>query len=303
MKRTQARHTYGIGEWYGRLFTGLSSDERRRLARMQSQPRDKRRRIPCPFRSTPEGEVACSKEGGVCSLRKYQETRQGVIVPEGPEGNLCTTCPSRFHEGRMVFHWIADTLLGCEDPIVLGEIDFLQGAEGEAVGRIDNILVHPDLEPLRWCALEMQAVYFSGAAMRSEYEHLSRSKAEALELPHGKRRPDYRSSGPKRLMPQLQIKVPTLRRWGQKMAIVVDESFFAAMGDMEQVDDVSNGDIVWFVVGYDVTGTAAQIAARELVVTTLESSVVGLTGGQPVSKEEFEASIRERVVREPGGAE
>lgn len=303
MKRTEERHTYGIGEWYGRLFTRLSSDERRRLARMQSQPREKRPEISCPFRSTPEREVVCSKEGGVCSLRKYQQTRQGVIVPEGPEGNLCTTCPSRFHEGEIVFNWIADTLLGCRDPIVLGETEFLQGPEGKAVGKIDNILVHPELEALQWCALEMQAVYFSGAAMRNEYQHLSRSKGEPLELPDGKRHPDYRSSGPKRLMPQLQIKVPTLRRWGKKMAIVVDESFFAAMGNMERVDDIWNGDIVWFVVGYDETETAAEIAAREFVVTTLESSVFGLTGGEPVSKEEFEASIRERVAREAGGAE
>ncbi len=34
---------------------------------------------------------------------------------------------------------------------------------------------------------------------------------------------------------------------------------------------------------------------RSICVTTLESSVVGLTAGEPVSKEEFEAAIRDKV--------
>lgn len=87
------------------------------------------------------------------------------------------------------------------------------------------------------------------------------------------------------------------------MAVVVDESFFEALGAMERVSDIWNGDIVWFVVGYDEKETRAEIAPRQFVVTTLEASVTGLTGGEPVSKEEFEAAIRDRAARRTERAE
>ncbi len=284
---TNGRETYGIGEWYGRLLTSMGPEERRRLANARD--------MECPFRSTAEERQPCTKQGGVCSIRKYVATDGGAQPAPGVEGTLCTTCPYRFEEGRAIYAWIGETLLGTPSPIVLGEFGFLRSPEGQYVGQIDGILVHPRLDPLNWCALEKQAVYFSGDSMGREFTQLGRSAATTLPFPAGRRRPDFRSSGPKRLMPQLQIKVPTLRRWGRKMAVVVDESFFGAMGRMEQVDHVSNGDILWFVVGYAETIGAMTLVPRNVYVTTLESSVVGLTAGEPVSKEDFETAIRERV--------
>lgn len=81
------------------------------------------------------------------------------------------------------------------------------------------------------------------------------------------------------------------------MAVVVDEPFFRAMGEMETVDHVSNGDIVWFVVGYEECDGCMKLTERDLAVTTLETSVVGLTGGTPVSKAEFEAAILKKLPR------
>ncbi|MDQ2898994.1 MAG: hypothetical protein M3Y07_04240, partial [Acidobacteriota bacterium] len=68
----------------------------------------------------------------------------------------------------------------------------------------------------QWCAAETQAVYFSGDNMRKDFVALSGIYSEELPFPVGKRHPDDRSSGPKRLMPQLQTKVPSLRRWARK---------------------------------------------------------------------------------------
>ncbi len=102
----------------------------------------------------------------------------------------------------------------------------------------------PKDHPMQWCAVEVQAVYFSGNKMSVEFDSLIASKGVA-KMPVENRRPDYRSSGPKRLMPQLQIKVPTLRRWGKKMVVVVDASFFESMGEMATVNELSNSDIVW----------------------------------------------------------
>lgn len=289
---------HGIGEWYGRAFTALTVDERRRFANIQRLKPSERPDMPCPFQSHSDKVVSCSKAGGVCSLRRYCLTDHGVEPADDLSCGLCATCPSRFEEDDLIYRWIGTELLCTPEPAVLGEIDFLEDPQGNKVGRIDSILVHPGLDNrLEWCALEKQAVYFSGAAMTNEFNMLLEQEVEGIPYPVGRRRPDFRSSGPKRLMPQLQIKVPTLRRWGKKMAVVVDEPFFSSMGEMETVDDISNGDIIWFVVGYEEDGGGITLVPRMLHVTTLETSVVGLTGGEPVSKSDFEAEILRKLSR------
>ena len=118
-----------------------------------------------------------------------------------------------------------------------------------------------------------------------------------MPFPALMRRPDYRSSGPKRLMPQLQTKVPTLRRWGKKMAVVVDRSFFNALGKMEDVRDISNCDIAWFIVSFDESTDPIKLVRESVCFTTLERAVEGLTGGVPVTLDEFEKRIKEKAAR------
>jgi hypothetical protein len=99
-------------------------------------------------------------------------------------------------------------------------------------------------------------------------------------------------------MPQLQVKVPTLRRWGKKMAVLVDRPFFDALGAMGVVKSVSNCDIVWFVVRYEETSSGAVLRPDFVRLTTLERAVEGLTGGNPVSLDLFESRIREKIARQ-----
>ncbi|MGH9451798.1 MAG: NotI family restriction endonuclease, partial [Terriglobia bacterium] len=107
--------------------------------------------------------------------------------------------------------------------------------------------------------------------------------------------------GQKRLMPQLQIKVPTLRRWGKKMAVVVDHSFFFAMGKMRTVPHITNCDVAWFVVRYEAIAEGRYRLVRDAVqFTTLEDSVEGLTAGVPVSLEVFEKRILAKLGRLSG---
>ena len=82
-------------------------------------------------------------------------------------------------------------------------------------------------------------------------------------------------------MPQLQIKIPTLRRWGKKMAVVVDRAFFDSIGEMIRVADISNADIAWFIVRFDEKAgeRRSHMVLDEVRLTTLERSVEGLTGG------------------------
>lgn len=294
-----AKRRYGIGEWYGRSFVNLTPEERQHLAEIQFASKRTRPVMPClPRMAGTDEEIPCTKPGGICSLRQYEFSSVSgtTTIAPGPAGTLVTTCPNRFEEGQTVLSWIGEVLLGHPAPLVISEVGFLkpvtdlEATGGKSVGNIDNILIHPQREPLAWCALEVQAVYFSGSSMGVEFRNLQASTGP-LPFPVGQRRPDYRSSGPKRLMPQLQIKVPTLRRWGKKMAVLVDESFFSALGKMDHVSDVSNCDIAWFVVRYDETEGEAHIEPGFVQFTTLERAVEGLTAGEPVSLDQFEARI------------
>lgn len=303
------RLLYGIGEWYGRSFSSLTGEERQHLASIQRLPKRDRPEQVCLPRSLTGATVACSKEGGVCSLRLYGKDGQtGEVSPDTRDDVLATTCPYRFYEGNRVFEWIGKTILDTPNPVTVGEVGFLEREgprselEGETVdrddvGRIDHVLVHPSTERLCWCALEMQAVYFSGDSMQKDFRAIEQAPDDGIPFPAGRRHPDFRSSGPKRLMPQLQIKVPTLRRWGKKMCVLVDQSFFHALGQMDEIPHLSNCDVAWFVVRYEEREDGISLVPDRVHYTTLERAVEGLTAGNPVSLPEFEKRICAKLNR------
>lgn len=129
-------------------------------------------------------------------------------------------------------------------------------------------------------------------SMANEFAMLAQGETEALQFPAKQRRPDWRSSGPKRLLPQLQTKVPTIRTWGKKVAVVIDEAFFSSLANLDRERHLSNAEIVWFVVGYDARPGGWTLVPREVVYTKLDASVKALTGGVPLSKERFEEQLR-----------
>ena len=279
---------FGVAELYTRDFANLPPEELRHLVSHHHAEHF------CSFRGAP-----CNKKGGVCTLRPYQKAE--VVAPVADP--LVTVCPQRFFEGGEVYRWIGETLLNSPQFSTATEVDFLQGETqdtgeaGEPVGRIDTILLRPDTEPLIWCAVEFQAVYFSGKGMRTQFDEFAKWQGPGIPFPNEIRRPDYRSSGPKRLMPQLQVKIPTLRRWGKKMAVVTDLSFFQHMGRMDEAHDISNCDIVWFVVDYDFTGEGFRLVKRGLHLITLERAIEGLIAGEAVSLNEFETRMMARLVK------
>jgi hypothetical protein len=286
---------YGTAELYGLDFASLEPSRMRDLASASYKSQ------PCPFRG--EG-VTCNKKGGVCSLRQYSQAGPAGIPAVG--SSLVATCPNRFYDSGVALSWAGSTLLDTDRPIVLTELPFLKAtlrepSSGSAtVGKIDMVLVHPDTTALRWCALEIQAVYFSGASMSRDFNVMKKWHGPGVPFPQGIRRPDFRSSGPKRLMPQLQIKVPTISRWGKKMAVVVDLPFWESLGPMTEADHVSNCDIAWFVMTYRYDGTRFCLEPSGLHLTTLDRAVEGLTGGRPTSLAAFERSLLSKLAGVPG---
>lgn len=293
--RVRSRHS--IGEWYGQGLETLDPEERRLLAQREIKV-DDLVGVDCPF----QVKSKCNKKGGVCSLRLYKQEGE---TPTYGTGSPITTCPNRFLEDNMIYTWVGEVLLGTKNPEILSEIGFLDRlrldekeiSEEESkdfIGRIDSVLLHPE-KPLNWCALEIQAVYFSGKAMKGEFALLSKWNKQELPFPALHRRPDWRSSGPKRLLPQLQTKTPTISRWGKKIAVVVDEPFFSSLVGLKEENDLSNAEIVWFVVGYDPSKNGWKMAKRKVALTTLDSSVKALTGGTPLPKDTFEKQLLSKL--------
>lgn len=307
---------FGVGEFLGRNLLTLGPDARAEL-RTQKQHGG----VVCPARQScfafdprgvPQGGVNCSKKGGLCSVRRYRadfgNRFNDSLVPGTIEaiGTFATICPHRFLEGGAVYSWIGNELLGTGQPQIVRELAFLENASGtgdgendeddeEAVGRLDCVLVHPDAPVLTWCAVEMQAVYLSNSKTGVEVNHIATSPLP-VPFPVTAPRPDYRSSGPKRLLPQLQVKVPTLSRWGIKMAVVVDAEFYGSLGEMEYANHPSNADIAWFVMRY-VDAAAGQVSLQpfEVHYTTLSEAIEGLVGADPISKPAFEAGIQSKL--------
>jgi hypothetical protein len=232
---------YGAAELYGFDLSALPPERIRELS--SSKNKD----VPCPFKRQEVGKPLpkCNKKGGVCSLRQYVLENSGNVAAVG---SPVTTCPQRFLEKNLVYEWVGETLLGTKTPVVISELPFLMSPQSagdeegneDAVGKIDSVLVNVRGDTLEWCALEMQAVYFSGKSMENDFVLMRSWTGPGLLFPRVQRRPDFRSSGPKRLMPQLQIKVPTISRWGKKMAVIIDKSFWQSLGEMREVRDLSN---------------------------------------------------------------
>jgi hypothetical protein len=297
-KKPRIKHRYSIGEWYGVGFEKLTPARRRSQAASELEI-DALTGVPCPFLPN----SGCNKKGGVCSLRLYEKREQNPVQGIGP---IVTTCPRRFLQENEIYTWVAEVLLGTTEPIILSEIGFLdrlretesapeQGEDDDFIGRIDKVLLHPTRTPLDWCALELQAVYFSGQAMKREFEMLAKFEEQGLPYPAAHRRPDWRSSGPKRLLPQLQTKTPTIRTWGKKIAVVIDEAFFHSLVGLDRERHLSNSEIAWFVVGYQPCEVGWKLVRKEVVFTKLDASVKALTGGTPLPKEAFESQLLSKL--------
>ncbi len=267
---------YHIAEWFGRPFSRLAVPERQRFARAALG----RAPVPrCPFQ---DGNPVCSKRGGVCSIQA--KGRRPVIA-----------CPSRFGEDNLLPSWLA-RIVGFRDVYVASEVPFMRSpTTGRAAGRVD-LVVARDGDASRWFGLETQAVYFSGPGMTADFEVLRTNKDNDPPAPKARRRPDWRSSGAKRLMPQLQVKGPTLRRWGTKLAVAVDRQFFEAIGgpSKEPSRDLDDGDIIWLVP--EITAEY-RLTEYHWEVLSLEESSDKLISAESIKRQDFEKALRAKLQR------
>ena len=217
-----------------------------------------------------------------------------------PEGLPAIVCPSRFEEASMLVSWLAEIAKFPPDQTrVAREVPFMEGSEtGKSAGKIDLVVAMDEGDKLDWYGLEIQAVYFSGEGMPSQFEELRDDSGKGTPFPNAVRRPDWRSSSAKRLMPQLQVKVPTLRRWGSKIAVAVDRPFFEAVGgpSPDPSQDLSDGDVIWMVPEL-VRRPDGDFALERghWEVLTLENSENKLLAAKTIRKDIFENMLREKL--------
>lgn len=299
---------YGIAEWYGECYEKMSSTNRLKLAsiaKLSTKIAQAQHNVPCPFRTFQNTNALCNKRGGVCSIRQYD-----VGTPVTMRKQIVSLCPSRLLD-KDVLIAVAQTVLGTHAAYLVKEVPFLfntvvaqNGAtEASKAGRIDWLLVDKS-NTENFCAVETQSVYFSGDNMPAEFDAII-AQSGALTMPAMGRRPDYRSSVPKRLSPQLQAKGPVLTNWGKKIVVIVDDFVGSSMGTLNEVKIKATGDeqvdrqnkldncqIVWFIVTLIPNGkpTIAKIA-----YTTLQDSLKALEAADPANKTEFYEGLRKLV--------
>lgn len=284
---------YGIGEWFGHPLSVLSPAGRQELAEVAlgdaAQP-------VCPFQ---EHRPLCRKAGGVCSIQRYSEGENGRIGAS--EAAPVIVCPARFEQDGEIIRWLADIVGFPPDDIMLArEIPFMQSiSTAKPAGKIDLVIGRIADGQLRWCGLEIQAVYFSGKGMATQFAILRTDDSPTPPYPDEVRRPDWRSSSAKRLMPQLQIKAPTVRRWQTKIAVAVDQPFFASIGgpSPNPSRDINDGDIIWLVpelVHNPVTGYY-RLQRSHWEVLTLEASTDKLLAARTISRDTFEETLLNKL--------
>ena len=269
---------YGIAEWFGVPYAGMSASERKQMAQAALKQMDSPM---CPFQM---GTPPCNKAGGVCSIRV--DTEYPVI-----------TCPSRFGAGNLLPRWLAE-IVGFPEVYLATEVPFMRSpTTGRPAGRVD-LVIAKDGNASAWFGLEIQAVYFSGKGMGSDFRLILECDSDVPPEPTATRRPDWRSSSAKRLMPQLQVKGPTLRQWGTKLAVAVDLPFFEAIGGPTESPskDLNDGDIVWMVPRIDDN---FQLVAHHWEVLTLEESCKKLLSAETIKRQEFESTLKAKLQRIP----
>lgn len=247
----------------------------------------------CPFRGTKCTKSSKTDPIGICSL---SDDKEAAVI-----------CPVRFLEGDRIFRDAARIAFGSNCEIgIFPEVRILRILEDKKsgtkkIGKVDFLIGKIEGEKIvDFAALEVQASYFSGKEIRSAMNYFLRHNR--LDTAISDRRPDFRSSAQKRLMPQLQLKVPVFRRWGRKFFVVVDSQFFRSLPKFKTTSP-SNSEIVWLNYPIALIGKNYSMGDPDIAGTHWEEVVTSLREGiapEPVEIfEELQTKLMARGAKRP----
>ena len=244
-----------------------------------------RKRPFCPFRHSP-----CTKQGKVTPLGICSFTN-------GVEATV--TCPVRFLERNRLLVDAARLAFGSEREFVaVPEVRLLEipGAKrNKKIGKVDFLLANiENQEAIDFAALEIQSVYISGRSIRPAFNQFL---AEGTLPGDALRRPDFRSSAQKRLMPQLALKVPIFRRWGKRFFVAVDSTFFETLPPM-RTQSAGNAEVTWLVYRFGRQPGGGYRMEEPMVQHTVWEDVLdSLREGKPPEKNELLSELSKQIGR------
>jgi hypothetical protein len=250
-----------IGEVFGHSSTDLGGEA-------QSHRRGKY----CPFRNS-----ACTKSSstdpiGICSLTDGQR--------------LATLCPVRFQEQGRLFRDVGRIAFGPGVKVVAApEVHVLRVQDAsknekksKRIGKVDFLIarINEQNKAVDFAAMEVQAVYFSGGEIKTAFKrYLRTGKLDESSA----RRPDWRSSIQKRLMPQLSLKIPVFRRWGKKFFVATDSLFFAQVPKIRTINSFANSEVTWMVYPFEEYDGHFQMGEPKVVYTLWDDVLTALREG------------------------
>ncbi|KXK57990.1 MAG: hypothetical protein IPM61_06620 [Chlorobi bacterium] len=246
----------------------------------------------CPFHNSTG--PCCTKNSikdplGVCSIA---ESGKPPVI----------TCPVRFREDwKIVTDAAAFFFPENAEYLSLSEVR-LPDRHGKSAGNIDVVLAlldkHGRIQDFG--ALEIQAVYITGNISGAFRYYMEDPKKRCemdwplLNYP----RPDYLSSSRKRLAPQLLYKGGILHAWKRKMAVAVQQSFFATLPLLPEVEP-SQADIAWMI--YDLVHNPSdnryQLQLVKTVYTQFKPALERITTAEVGKVEDFLETLQHRIDR------
>ncbi len=247
----------------------------------------------CRFRNSPCTKSSKTDPLGICSL--------------SDDSHAASLCPVRFLENGVIFQDAARLAFGAGSEFaIFPEIRILEieppaGMSAEEkqkikkIGKVDFVLGHVlEGAVTNFAALEVQAAYFSGFEIRSALKHFLAH--ENFGEHDTFRRPDFRSSAQKRLIPQLQLKVPVFRRWGKKFFVVVDTQFFKSLPEFRSTTQ-SNSELTWLVCPIEKIGQTIQLSRTEPYFSQWDDVSNALREGRAPDPAEIVAELQGKLMK------
>ena len=248
----------------------------------------------CPFRDhSPCTKVSKVNPLGICSFSDGD--------------HAAAVCPVRLLEGGRVFRDAGRLAFGEGVQIgIFPEVRILKtasndGQRGKKIGKVDFLLGKvDDGEVVDFAAVEVQAAYISGGSVRPAFDEYIEHQGRSNVLTQTERRTDFRSSAQKRLMPQIQLKLPVFRRWAKKFFVVVDSRFFKALPDFPHTSR-SNSEITWLVypIKLDPSSDNYTMEAPQEIFSEWDDVANALREGKPPKPSEILKELQCKLENKP----
>jgi len=243
-----------------------------------------RNRKLCPFRNSPCTKDRKSDPLGICSFSDGNEA--------------ASVCPVRFLEDNRIFRDAAELAFGhgavfeIFPEIKILKIPNTKTNHEKKIGKVDYVIGQVvDHKITDFAAVEVQAVYFSGGEMRTFFNRYL--TGENLDINDSSRGMDFRSSAQKRLVPQLQLKVPVFRRWGKKFFVVVDSVFFSELPKFSTTSK-ANSEVTWLAYPIKKDGFDYKLSKPKIVHSEWDEIRNSLREGTPPDPNEILQELQKK---------